>query len=148
MVMNLAGKVFFEFPVRNRSLTDLAAALDTNRAAIIERMESGPHNERNHGWATHIIGIEKWGQRRLTVALGEPFVEEEYDGYRPTSDTPWEALPQLFDETRDETVHLVQRLADADATTKVEHNSFGPLTMRGWTKYLDAHASMTAKLIR
>jgi len=43
-----------------------------------------------------VIGIERWGQRRLRMLLGEPPVSDEYDSYRPGEDLSMPALRDAF----------------------------------------------------
>lgn len=98
----------------------------------------------------HITGIERWGQRRLQVALGESFVEDEYDGYQPAADADLATLREEFRFTRQTTVALAQKLAAADMgdQVKIRHNQFGPITVRGWLSYLNTHASWESKRVR
>jgi len=98
----------------------------------------------------HITGIERWGQRRLQVALGEPFAQDEYDGYQPAADADIATLREQFRTTRQATVALAQKLAAAGVSdqVKIRHNQLGPLTVRGWLNYLNTHASWESKRIR
>ncbi len=97
----------------------------------------------------HITGIERWGQRRLQVALGEPFVQDEYDNYQPPAADP-ATLREEFRTTRQATVALAQKLAAAGISDQVtiRHNQFGPVTVRGWLSYLHTHADWESKRIR
>jgi hypothetical protein len=98
----------------------------------------------------HITGIERWGQRRLQILLGEPPIADEYDGYRPGTDLTLDEQRALFRETRTATLALIDQLQAAgvgdDATAP--HNDFGPLTVRGWLRYLDMHANLESKKLR
>lgn len=97
----------------------------------------------------HITGIERWGQRRLQVALGEPLLQDEYDGYQPaTADLA--TLREEFRTTRQATVALAQKLAAAGVSdqVKIRHNQFGPISVRGWLSYLNTHATFESKRIR
>lgn len=97
----------------------------------------------------HIIGIERWGQRRLQVALGEPFVQDEYDHYQPAA-MDMTTVREEFRTTRQATVTLAQKLAAAGVAEQVtiRHNQFGPITIRGWLNYLNTHANFESKRIR
>ena len=99
---------------------------------------------------SHIIGIERWGQSRLRVFLGEPFTQDEYNGYRPARDVPWDELVGQFSATRSETIALARALDEAliapDKT--VLHNQLGPLSARAWLRYLQTHASREILQVR
>jgi hypothetical protein len=98
---------------------------------------------------SHVVGIERWGQRRLQVALGEPLLMDEYDNYRPARDLDWQGLQAEFQATRRETIALAQRLEQAGAeATRVNHNSFGDLSVRGWLYYLGRHADLESRRIK
>lgn len=150
MIMGVAGHLFMERPGRRRDFGDHITRLETTANDIFERAQEAEPTDRNREWLAHLIGIERWGQRRLRVGFGEPFVAEEYDGYRPALDAPWAALVEQFQQTRSETVELARRYAnnEGDPQSLIEHNDFGGLTPRGWLEYLRVHAAMTAKLIR
>ncbi|NOK63504.1 MAG: hypothetical protein GFH27_549371n3 [Chloroflexi bacterium AL-W] len=141
--------LFFERPARNRTLAELARDLETSGQKITTRL--GVFNESlpNRIQLLHIVGIERWGQRRLRVALGEPPLLDEYDDYRPDSALAWDELRTTFGETRRETVQLAQTLIDqdVDGATLVRHNQFGPLSIRGWLHYLNTHANIESRRI-
>ncbi len=98
----------------------------------------------------HITGIERWGQSRLRAFLGAPLVRDEYDDYRPGKELDLDGQRSAFRETRDETIELVRQIAKANVpdSVTVAHNDFGPLSVRGWLRYLDAHASLESKKLR
>ncbi|MEM6530505.1 MAG: DinB family protein [Chloroflexota bacterium] len=146
--MAIAGTLFFDLPARNTSLEKFRADLKREGDKLAARFQSAGDTPRNHRSLAHIIGIEKWGQQRLKVALGEPFIEEEYDDYRPAQNTPWPELADIFQQTRAETIALTERLEQQPYDGKIKHNSFGDLSVGGWLKYLNGHASGTALLIR
>lgn len=99
---------------------------------------------------SHIIGIERWGQRRLSVGLGEPCIEEEYNDYRPARETSWSDPKQLFVKTRANTLELRKTIENSrvDTAQTVRHNQQGDFTLRDWMRYLESHASIEAKKIR
>ncbi len=111
-----------------------AAARDTSKAQIVLR---------------HITGIERWGQNRLRVFLGQPLTLDEYDGYRPANNLTTEQQREEFRKTRAQTVALVQQLAAANIAkdSHVRHNQFGPISLRGWLRYLEFHARQESKKI-
>ncbi|HEX2618899.1 MAG TPA: DinB family protein, partial [Phototrophicaceae bacterium] len=115
---------------------------------IVKRIASMPENKRNHSVITHIIGIEKWSQRRIRVALGEPFVDEEYTGYRPAKNTGWVELIPLFEATRRETIALVNQLDPSMLKQRVLHNGYGNITIGAWLRYVDVHSSFECRKLR
>ena len=149
-VRQMAAGVFLERPGRGKSLDQWSAALEKNGAAIGQRAGNGTNEVRASKVLRHICGIERWGQSRLRVFLGAPFARDEYDGFQPGTDLTLDEQRALWCTTRAETIALVHDLArgnvPADAT--VVHNDFGPLTARGWLRYMDIHATLESKKIR
>jgi hypothetical protein len=141
--LHIGGKLFIEMPAARRSFTDLQKDLALGRSVILERAIKAGDTDYHRKVLNHIIGIERWGQSRLKVFLGEPFIRDEYDGYRPPSETSYPDLQRQFDETRQTTLHLIARLTTTpvDPSLRSIHNMFGPLTPRGWLYYLYFHAN-------
>ncbi|MEO8167117.1 MAG: hypothetical protein ABI623_02660, partial [bacterium] len=48
-------------------------------AAVAERMARAADTPGNRDVAAHIIGIERWGARRLRTALGDVALADEYE---------------------------------------------------------------------
>jgi hypothetical protein len=146
----LTTNVLMEWPVQGKNLADLAQTLQTAGEKLKQKVAAAPDTETNRQTLSHIIGIERWGQKRLKVALGEPLTTEEYDQYRPGRDTSWADLQQQFAQTRQESVTLVQQLqqAQVDPGRKIKHNGYGDLTVRGWLRYLTFHANAESWRIR
>ncbi len=139
-----------ERPAMRRSIDEWAEALAASGAKLKARMTASADTSANRRQLRHIIGLERWGQRRMRVALGEPFINDEMDGYQPPVDLSLSELIDVFLNTRDETVQLARRCA-ADpraASALVKHNQLGPLSIRGWLRYLDLHASLEARRLR
>lgn len=149
-IMGIGAKILFELPVRGQSLDALAQGLEGSAQGIATRIENAKESTHNHKTITHLIGIERWGQSRLKVAMGEPLLQDEYDGYRPAQDTAWHALKEHFEATRQQTVELAHALGTqhVNPSQTVMHNMYGDMTLRGWLKYLDVHANLTIKLVR
>ncbi len=149
-IKKIAADFILERPVRGKSFAQLADKLALSGQILEDRIRRARDTERNRQILSHIIGIERWGQSRLRVFLGEPLALDEYDGYRPPQDAGWDELGQAFQATRRQTLALIQELASRDpgATTRVPHNQFGPLTARGWIRYLDFHANAESKKFR
>ncbi len=139
-----------ERPAKSRSLGELTAKLQASGEELARRFAGAKGSEKNRDKLRHIISIERWGQRRLMVGLGEPFVADESRAYKPEPQTGWDALQGEFSQTRRETLRIADALAQkgVDPTVTVSHNQFGPLTLRGWLRYLETHASFEGKRIR
>ena len=142
--------LLLERPIGDKSYADMAQQLEEAGQSIEARLSGKEYTEFNHRVLTHIIGIERWGQSRLGVFLGNPFVQDEYNGYRPARDVPWEELVGQFSVTRSVTISLARALDDAliapDKT--VLHNQLGPLSARAWLRYLQTHASREILQVR
>lgn len=141
--------LFLVRPGRKRSLTEWAQKLAQDGEAIVQRI-AAKQTPQASTTLRHIIGIERWGQRRLQAALNEPFVQDEYDGYQPGAADDWATLLDAFRTTRQATVALAQQLAATGITDQVvvPHNQFGPLPVRAWLSYLNTHANLESKRIR
>lgn len=126
---------------RGKSDQDIIDALKASGLRIKQQLLNTHPTQKNYAVLNHLIGIERWGQRRLAVALGEPLVEEEYDGYRPPRGLSWNELQDQFAETRDQTITLAQLIRDRRAGSNlIPHNSYGQLTPAMWLTFLRAHA--------
>ena len=139
-----------EWPVQGKSLVQMSQTLQTAGQRLSQKFAAAPDSETNRQTLSHIIGIERWGQKRLKVALGEPFIEEEYNHYRPGPETSWAELQQQFTQTRQELVAIANQLqqAQVDPGRKINHNGYGNLTVRGWLRYLTFHANAESWRIR
>jgi hypothetical protein len=142
-LFHLGALVAVERPVRKAPLPVLSDRLLTSGNKIVARLSATCDTTENRRLLGHVTGIERWGQRRLRVALGEVFIYDEYDGYRPPQEESWENLIAEFKTTRQETLRLVDEIEKAAAAESltIDHNQFGPLSVRGWLHYLDMHAS-------
>ena len=143
-------RLILERPAARQSISAWADALAASGAKLKARMAAIADTPANRRQLRHIIGLERWGQRRMRVALGEPFINDEMDGYQPPADLNLAELIDVFLNTRDETVQIARRCAaDPRAETAlVKHNQLGPLSIRGWLRYLDMHASLEARRLR
>ena len=141
--------LLLERPFRNKDFAEIAQELDLAGGRLKHTFASAKDNPDNRRLLGHIVGMERWGQSRLRVALGEPLTMDEYDDYRPPRDSTWPALQGAFSETRQQSVALIQQLGQAYiANIKVPHNQFGPLSVRSWLRYLDLHANLEAKKLK
>ncbi len=148
--MSFIGRIlhfFFERSARGATYTELTQRLTDSQSDLATRLRQAGDTPRNRKQACHLIGIERWGQRRLRVALGEPFVRDEYDAYCPDSNLGMTALTQAFIETRAETVTLASALEQKQIplTKQVVHNDAGELSVGAWLGYLNSHAVREGK---
>jgi DinB superfamily len=151
--MSLIGDLlrsFMERGARNLTLQDLAGKLRSSGGRIAARFGAAADTPGNRNTAAHVIGIERWGQRRLRTLLGEPLVLDEYDGYRPAADCDMSGLRLAFAETRAETLRLVDQLQRAGVATvaRVRHNQLGDLSIGGWLMYLNGHSSRESARVK
>ncbi len=142
--------LIIERPGRKHTLAGWAEELTASGQALSAAFAAGADTDANRRLVSHITGIERWATRRLRVFLGEPLLQDEYDGYRPAKDLDWPAMQAAFAATRAETVAVVRQLIDAgiDDTPKVSQNQMGPLTARGWMRYLHMHSTWEAKKLK
>ncbi len=145
VVQKMIGKVLrpvAEWQARGRSGEAFAAALERSGTSIAARFAGAKDTPGNREAVNHITGLERWGQRRLRVALGEPPVMDSYRGYRLPEGSDVKTLAQAFADTRRETVKVALELGRTDPTlkTNVRHNDLGELSVGGWLAYLEAHA--------
>ncbi len=116
---------------------------------MTERYAHAGDSPTNRKQLRHIIGIERWAARRLSVALGQPAVSDEYDGYQPDAAASWADLQADFSATRAESVRLAEQLvAQGRGGEKVRHNQFGPLSVGAWVYYMRTHAARESLAIR
>lgn len=95
-LFGLAGTLFFERPAAKLTLDGLAARLGAGGEEVARRAAAAGDSPANRDRLAHIVGIERWGQRRLRTLLGEPLVQDEHDGYRPGADLAWDDLRAAF----------------------------------------------------
>ncbi len=149
-LLRTMANLFFERPARRMTLADLATKLEAAGKVIERRLSAPPDNEWNRSQIRHVVGIERWGQQRVRVALGNRLVMDEYDDYRPAANLPWEQMRATFQDTRRETVALIRELerAGVSSDTKVPHNQFGDMSVGGWFQYLNNHANRESRFLR
>ncbi len=146
-LIGLFRSTIAERQARTKGFDALAAELESSGRDLDARLDGVPDTAANREAIAHWVGIERWGQRRLRVALGEPFVLDGYHGYRPETDAGTEELRRALADTRRETVDLAHRLNEAgvDPATTVRHNDLGELSLRGWLAYLEQHPRQEAQ---
>lgn len=136
-----------ERAAHGKGLDRLAADLEASGATMDARLARAGDTPANRDAIAHWVGIERWSQRRLRVALGEPFVEDGHRPYRPDEAAGVAALRRAFAETRAETLALVGRLraAGVDPSVTVRHNDLGDMTVAGWLAYLVQHPEQESR---
>jgi hypothetical protein len=148
-LLDFVGNLVFQRPGDKAGMGKLIYELTINGKTLVACVREAEGNLGQEEVLRHIIGIERWGQRRLKVALGEKFVEDEYNPYRPPNSHNWQHLIEDFQETRAETIRLAKEIQHkGTAETQVPHNDFGELNMKGWLKYLNRHANLELGKIR
>ncbi len=71
--MRLGKPILIEWPARGKKLYEFKADFLETLEPIKERILKA-RNPQAEEITRHIIGIERWGQRRLSVAWGQPLV--------------------------------------------------------------------------
>jgi hypothetical protein len=149
-IAHAVGRLIFDKPARATTLAQLAETMQAAGQAVEDKLSQADDSYANYDCLAHIIGIERWGQRRLQTALGEPLLMDEYDAYRPSIALFWDDLRAEFAQTRQQTLDIIRQLdqAGVDHTTAVRHNELGIMTVAGWIRYLDMHANLEAKKLQ
>ena len=142
--------ILIERPAKGKGYAQWISDLEASGQAIDHRALGAKNQVGAAKVLRHITGIERWCQIRLQVFLGAPFVRDEYDNFQPGTDLTTDQQRSTFLETRQETIALTQTLAKAEIpdTVTVLHNALGPLTVRGWLRYIEMHASLESKKMR
>jgi hypothetical protein len=132
---------------RSRSIEQLATELEDSGRVLDARLAGLPDTHAHRAVLAHWIGIERWGQRRLRVALGEPFLDDVHHPYKPDEAEGVEQLRRTFAATRSETVELARGLCEAgvDPGTTVRHNDLGDLSVVSWLAYLLQHPEQESR---
>jgi hypothetical protein len=157
-VMHRFGASLSEWLARDKTLPSLGQSLEHGGQGLLDKWRklspAMTQKPANLAVVAHIITIERWGQRRLRVALGEALPAGPLDqsgDYAPALGLDWAALLAEFEQTRQTTLVLVgqlMQLAPAAAAQKIPHNGFGALSLTGWLSYLNAHANAEHYKIR
>lgn len=147
LIYRIGAAVLFEWPAGRQGDDALVDALRQGGERVSRRIINAAQTPRKHTIARHIIGIERWGDRRLLSALGAVGIYDEYDDYRPPQDATWSDLVQAFHTTRAETLSLAEAVQERRFLPAIVHNQFGPMTPRAWLRYLDNHANWTSSLL-
>jgi len=147
-ILRPVGHFYFERRSRGKTPAQLADELEAGAQTVMARLRAAPQTEANHRLVTHIIGIERWSQRRVQVVQGAPFHEEEYNEHRPPRNTAWDDLFTMFEQTRHVSVALARSLSQTQLTQKVRHNTYGELTAGAWLTYIHFHSNLESRRLR
>ena len=147
ILMHWGAQLILERPAKKMTVDDLLSQLGQSNRHLTEHLNACSDTQANRRQLCHLIGIERWGQRRLRVAFGEPFLTEEYDHYRPSPDRSWEDLKKEWEITRQASLTMFKGFSE-ERNIKIEHNQYGSLSVKAWLRYLDIHASSEGKRIR
>lgn len=150
IIANIFKAIMVERPAKKHGFTGWADAIEKDGDALAQKLTASADSPDNRKVLSHIIGIERWAQSRAKVTLGAPFVQDEYNNYRPARNATWADMQSQFTTTRADSVILARDLESASVpfTTTVKHNDFGDLTIRGWLRYIFIHGSFEARRIK
>jgi hypothetical protein len=153
ILRRIIGPIFrmmLERPAAKMSYTGAIDALVDSSVAIDQRAAQAKDSAANRKQLRHVTTIERWGQARLRVFLGDPFVPDECDEYAPAAELDMAGQREAFRTTRAETIALARQIqaADLPPSAKVVHNDAGPLSAKAWLRYLRAHADWESKKMR
>lgn len=141
LLLRAFGFLVVELPARWKNMATIIKRLEANGKRQAQQLHQIRPTAENREIVRHVICIERWGQSRLEVLLGEPLKMDESDGYAPEPDLSLAELQQAFVATRERTVGLARQLQNEPrAQAHAPHNDSGPLSARGWLRYLLNHA--------
>ena len=150
MIRRFILSLMVDRPALKIGLANFPAYLEESGKQVLSRAEAATDTPQNTRQLNHIVGIERWGQSRLRVALGEPLQMDEYNGYRPPRERTLAELKTDFQATRQETVALARQLAEADipADLTIPHNQHGDFYVHSWLYYLHMHANLESRRLK
>lgn len=153
--MSIFGKIFrtvmIDRQAGQKSVAELRADLAADKSVLVTQLAGASDGDGARKQLAHVIGIERWAQSRLKVALGEEqLVMDEYDGYRPTKGPALAELAEEFVSTRDETLAIADRLAAVPniETQTVAHNAMGDMRVRSWLQYVITHGEFELRKVK
>lgn len=149
-VFGFIYRQLIETPARGKTYEILHDRLELNGQVLAGRLSGKSDTAANRAVLAHIIGIERWGQRRLQILLGEPAVQDEYDSYRPDETCGLSILLDIFLRTRGESVRIAALLQQAGipVSGRAPHNDAGSLSVAGWLTYFIQHAEIESRAIK
>lgn len=148
--VSIIFRTVFQLQTINKSLDDLIQGAREGGATIDSHLADKPDTPKNREQMRHVIGIERWGQRRLKTMLGEPPLQDEYDGYQPSPELDLGALRDAFSATRAETLAIVDQIQKKGVAEsgRAYHNGMGDVSLKLWLRYLTMHANFESKRVK
>jgi hypothetical protein len=142
--------LFVENPAQKKSFVQLQANLEQSKTIIEARVSKAASQnlETHRTTLRHIIGIERWGTNRLKVALGQAFKSDGQKEYHPDQSLDLTQLLEHFRNSRLELLGVAKLLEAANSSIKIEHNNFGPISVKGWLGYLNVHSEIESRKLR
>jgi len=140
----------FQLQNINKSLTATLRDVEQSGQTILATLANKADTPQNRQQLRHIIGIERWGQRRLQTMLAAPPIQDEYDGYQPADSLDFAALRETFKSTRGETLALARAIEQKGVaqSAKATHNMMGDISLNTWLRYLVSHANIELRSIK
>lgn len=132
-----------EGPAEQLSYRQLAEALREGQGALAHTWSKAPDTEGARELLRHVITLERWSQARLEAVLsGGRIPTDESPGYAPPATLSIDELRRELQQTRQHTVELAEALHEQGVAAHgpVRHHSLGPLTPKGWLRYMHLHA--------
>jgi hypothetical protein len=143
-------RTVFGIQIINKALPDLIKGAEESSQTMAAYLTGKPDTPANRQQLRHVIGIERWGQRRLKTILGEPPIQDEYEGYQPAETLDVAALRDALIATRAETLAIVNAIQQKGIaeTAKANHNDMGDVSLKIWLRYLTMHANFESKRVK
>lgn len=140
----------FQLQNINKSLTATLRDAEQGGQTIMANLANKADTPQNRQQLRHIIGIERWGQRRLQTMLDAPPIQDEYDSYQPAESLDLAALRDAFKSTRAETLALARAIEQKGVaqTAKANHNMMGDISLNTWLRYLISHANFESRSVK
>lgn len=94
-----------ERPVRHQGFAAQLAGLERAAGQLEARLQKAAGTPKDREVLRHIIGIERWGQRRNGLVVGGEAVSAEavsdaHQAYKPAAESLWDALVEAFTGAR------------------------------------------------
>jgi hypothetical protein len=151
--MSILGSIahfFIEQQAVNTTLETLSHKMEESAVIVAHKLDSAADTPANRDIANHIIGMERWGQRRLDTLFRHEQLSDEYDNYRPGPLYSMGDLRKEFQATRALTMARLLKVSQHPELERcsIPHNMLGPMSVKGWFYYLDTHAAREVKKIK
>lgn len=147
---SLALRKVVQEPAHRKRYAELADELYVSGERVRLRLERARGTAEQARVLRHIVGIERWGQRRLRAAFGESLDANGHHAFKPPQGLSWAELKEAFLSARTGTVALARELSEhpPEGDFTVTHDEHGPLSARAWLRYLQLHAEFESRRVR